>query len=136
MEASRSVSPEYRTLVQHTSDLQLAVRHDLVDLVDLGGKLVSSTFITPDQYEHIRNSQSPTGDRAAYLIHLIQSKVKQDRQYYHVFTRVLSSNLAQYGGILQLLHQTFHQQSEQQLIDTGVTHGQAPPFNSFGMYVY
>ena len=133
MEASPSQSHEYTTLLLHTSDLQLAVKHNLTPL---GAELVSSTLITPDQYEFIRNPLLQTDYRAADLIQVIQSRVLQNPQCFHEFIRVLGSNQTRYGGILQKLLQTFRQQSEQQLTDIGVTHGQPsvpPPSHSLGM---
>ena len=82
------LSPEYRTLVQHTYDLQLAVK---MQLVPLGAKLVSAELITPDQYEEIRNPYKPREDRAADLIYLVQVKVLQDPKYYADFVAVLEN---------------------------------------------
>ena len=127
-------SPEYRTLIYQTPNLQLAVQNHLIPL---GAALVSSTLITPSQYEIIRNSHNPAESRAAHLISLIQSKVRLYPQYYHIFIRELGRNPDQYCDILQLLHQTFL--DEQKLTDTSVNRGQSsipPPSHCSGMYVY
>lgn len=124
-------SPEYRTLIYQTQNLQLAVKNHIIPL---GAALVSSTLITADQYKIIRNSHNSTESRAADLIDMIQLKVKQDPQYYHIFIRVLGCNPDQYRPILQLLHKTFV--DEQQLTDTTVNRGQSsvpPPSQRSGM---
>ena len=127
-------SPEYKTLIYQTLNLQLAVQNHLIPL---GAALVSSTLITPNQYENIRNSHNPTESRAAHLIHLIQLKVKQNPQCYHVFISVLGRNPFQYGAILQLLQQTFLGE-QQPLTDISVNRGQSrvpPPSHCSGMCV-
>ena len=68
------MSPEYQTLVNHTDDLQLAVK---MELVSIGAKLVSAKLITPDQYREVQNSNSYLSreERAANLVDLVQVKV-------------------------------------------------------------
>ena len=46
-------SVEYKVLVRHTVDLQVAVRENLTHL---GARLVAAEIITLDQYREIRNA--------------------------------------------------------------------------------
>ena len=97
-------SVEYKTLVHLTRDLQYAVKGDLLDL---GAELVAKGLITIDDYEEIRNPRNPRKERAADLVQLVQNKVQQNAQYYHVFKTVLEKDCLQYSDILEKLHQTF-----------------------------
>ena len=95
-------SVEYKVLLRHTVNLQLAVKDNLTSL---GGHLVAAEIITPDQYDKIRKtSQSPT-DKGADLVGYVQNKVRQDPRYYHAFVGALKSDLSQYGGVLTKLEQ-------------------------------
>ena len=83
------MTPEYRTLVRHTYDLQLAVK---MELVSVGAKLVSALLITPDQYQEVRNPYLSLKERAAYLIDLVQNKVQQHPRWYAVFIAAVKEN--------------------------------------------
>lgn len=104
-------SAEYRTLVFHTADLQLAMK---TQLIPLGGQFVSAELITTEQYHEIRNSQHPPGNRAADLVHLVQEKVQQNPQCYLTFIDVLKKDQSQYGDILEKLQQTYQAKLQQQ----------------------
>ena len=100
------MAAEYQTLIVHTLDLCLAVKHDIVRL---GGALVAEGLITPDQYQHLRNPFIEETTRAANLIQIIQDKVQLNPQYYHTFVAVLKKDPRQYRDILQKLQWTYNQ---------------------------
>ena len=93
---------EYKVLIRHTVDLQLAVKDNLTPL---GAQLVSAEIITLDQYREIRNPHRPVNERGADLVEYVQTKVHQDPQHYHAFLDVLRSDQSKYGSILTKLEQ-------------------------------
>ena len=95
-------SVEYKVLIRHTVDLQLAVKDNLTPL---GAQLVSAEIITLDQYREIRNPHRPVNERGADLVEYVQTKVHQDPQHYHAFLDVLRSDQSKYGSILTKLEQ-------------------------------
>ena len=95
-------SVEYKVLVRHTVDLQLAVKDNLTHL---GARLITAEIITLDQYIEIRNAHRPVNERGADLVGYVQNKVRQDPQHYHTFISALRSDLSQYGSILRKLEQ-------------------------------
>ena len=97
---ARAMFSEYKILVHHTADLQLAVK---MHLIDLGGKLVSAGLITPDQYQTIRNRCTPLEERAADLVYFVQVRVQQDPKFYHIFVAILKENYSLYYGIVEKL---------------------------------
>ena len=105
-------SVEYKVLIRHTVDLQVAVEDNLTPL---GAQLVAAEIITPNQYREIRNAHRPVNERGADLVGYVQNKVYQDPQHYHTFLGVLQSDLSQYRNILAQLEQArLSQASEQQ----------------------
>ena len=94
---------EYKVLIRHTVDLQLAVRDNLTSL---GARLVSAEIITPDQYEEIRNPHRPVNERGADLVGYVQNKVRRDLRQYHTFLGALQSDPSQYRDILTKLEKT------------------------------
>ena len=63
-------SVEYKVLIRHTVDLQLAVKDNLTPL---GAQLVSAEIITLDQYREIRNPHRPVNERGADLVEYVQN---------------------------------------------------------------
>ena len=107
-------SIEYQVLIRHTTDLQVAVKDNLIHL---GSQLVAAQIITPGQYEEIRNAYRSINEKGADLIGYIQNKVYQNPWHYHTFLGILRSDMFQYGDILAKLEQTWtwlSQVSEQQ----------------------
>ena len=98
-------SVEYKVLIRHTADLQLAVKENLTTL---SARLVSAEIITPDQYEEIRNTHRPVNERGADLIGYVQNKVHRNPRHYHAFIGALKSDISQlqYGDILTKLEET------------------------------
>ena len=98
-------SSEYRTLVELTSQLRLAVKSDITSV---SGELVSCGLISPDNDSELRNKMHSEADRAARLVELVQNKVLLDSQHYHTFIGILQSNWGKlYSDILQKLDQTY-----------------------------
>ena len=95
-------SVEYKVLVCHTADLELAVRENLTSL---GARLVSAEIITRDQYREIRNTQRSVNERGADLVDYVQNKVQRNPRHYHAFIGALKSDMSQYGDILTKLEQ-------------------------------
>jgi hypothetical protein len=93
-------SVEYKVLIYHTADLELAVKESLTPL---GAQLVSAQIITPEQYAKIRNPHQPINERGADLVGYVQNKVRQDPRYYYAFIGTLKSA---YGDILTKLEET------------------------------
>ena len=108
-------SAEYKTLIHHTFDLQLAVE---TQLTPLGAELVAAELITRNDYASLRNTHHRNDDRAAYLIDLIQQKVQQDSRWYQTFVNVLEKDQSQYGGIVRSLQQTVTRLRQQQQSNT------------------
>ena len=104
-------SIEYKVLIHHITDLQLAVKNDLTPL---GARLVAAEIITLDQYEVIRNTQRPVIERAADLVGYVQNKVRQNSRHYHAFIDALRSDESQYGDILVKLEQAMLSQASEQ----------------------
>ena len=97
-------SAEYRTLVDLTVDLRLAVRDDLVGL---SGALVGAWLITRDDGENMLNSTIPQSGRAAMLVSLIQAKVEQNPQNYQKFIDILERDKLKNEDILKKLQETY-----------------------------
>ena len=97
-------SAEYRTLIQLTADIQLALKDHLTAI---GGELVASELITPGQYQIITNPSNPADERVVKLVGYIQTNVEENPQDYHTFIGVLEKDLAQYGNILKKLKEKY-----------------------------
>ena len=96
-------SAEYRAWIGLTPVLQLAVKSQLTSL---GAHLQAVGLITPDDYDWLINPLPRRDEQAAYLIQLIQQKVRQDPQCYQTFIAVLENDRSQYSDIIGRLQQT------------------------------
>ena len=94
------MSDEYRTLIDLTSELRLAVRSELISLT---GFLLASRLISLDNDIELRNTARSEVERSAKLVELIQTKVRQNPHHYHSFVGILQGNQDQYRDILQRL---------------------------------
>ena len=104
-------SAEYRTLIDCTSELRVAVRSTLVSL---SGSLLANRLISFDNDIKLRDPVKSELERSARLIELVQDKVRLNTRHYHSFIGILRENQDQYSDILQLLEQTYcsHQQED------------------------
>ena len=101
-------SAEYRTMIDLTSELRLAVRPELISLT---GSLLASRLISPDNDIELRDAaHSGEVERSARLVELVQNKVRQNPRHYHSFIGILQGNKDQYRDILQRLEQTYQEQ--------------------------
>ena len=97
-------SAEYKTLIDHTSELRVAVRSTLVSL---SGALLASRLISFDNDIELRDTAHSEVERSAKLIELVQDKVRLNTRHYHSFIGILRGNQDRYSDILQLLEQTY-----------------------------
>ena len=98
-------SAEYRTLLDLTVDLGLAVRDDLVGL---SSALIAARLITRNNGESVRNQMvHQLSDRAAMLVNLVQTRVEQNPQNYQKFIDVLEREKLKYEDILKKLKTTY-----------------------------
>ena len=98
-------SAEYRTLIELTNDVRLAVRSDLISL---SGALLSAGLISPDNDAELRNTVHSEAERAARLVELVQIKVRQNSRHYHTFVDIILKDQDLYTDILEKLNRHFH----------------------------
>ena len=106
-------SEEYRTMIDLTRELRLAVRPELISLT---GSLLAARLISLDNDIELRNTAHSEVERSARLVELVQNKVRQNPRHYHSFIGILQGNLDQYRDILSQLE---HTSQEQQLHKDG-----------------
>ena len=103
-------SAEYKTMIDLTSELRVAVRPELVSLT---GSLLASRLISPHNDIELRNIVHSEVERSAKLVELVQNKVRQNPRHYHSFIGILQGNQDQYGDILRKLENTCQKQQQQ-----------------------
>ena len=103
-------SPEYRTFMALTSDLNLAVRSNLISL---GGALVACGLISPNDYDDLRNPMHSEATRAANLTALVSRKIQEASSNYHTFVSVLKQDYVQYNHILSKLNHKYAVECQQ-----------------------
>ena len=99
-------SSEYRTLIDLTSELRLAVESEFISL---SGSLLAKRLISRTCEAELRNTTLSDDVRSARLVELVQSKVRQNIDHYHSFIGILQGNQDQYEDILQKLEKTFQE---------------------------
>ena len=92
--------PEYRTIVECTSSLTLAIKNHLTDL---SAQLLERHLITAGQESEMRNKLHSPESRAATLVELIRDRVEQNPKYYQIFIEALEADQLANGDILELL---------------------------------
>lgn len=97
-------SAEYKTLIDQTEILCLAVRPDLTSL---SGALLSKSLITANERSDLIDEHHSLSQRAAKLVESIQNKVQLNPSNYHTFNEVLARDPNQYGDTLQQLQSTY-----------------------------
>jgi hypothetical protein len=93
-------TPEYRTIVECTSSLTLAIKNHLTDL---SAQLLERHLITAGQESELRNRMHPPESRAATLVELIRDRVEQNSKCYQTFIEALEADQLANGDILELL---------------------------------
>ena len=108
--AMRADSAEYRTLIQHTSELVEAVRSNLDTL---SVSLYHSGFFINNVLDELIEEARPLVVRSARLVELVQNRVRHDPADYHTFTAILQMDPVQYrDNILQKLEDTYIHEKE------------------------
>lgn len=87
-----------------TTKLRLAVRNNLTDL---SGQLLANDLISPEHDSELRNEMVTTDKRAARLVELLQWKIKQNVDNYHILIDIFSEENHSYRGVLADLKQTY-----------------------------
>ena len=102
-------SPEYRTIIQCTPDLTIALRGDLTKL---SGELLAAGLIADDNAAALRNQFIGEAERAAQLMGFVRNRVSLDTSNYHSFIRVLEKRKADHIDILQILDNKYRELGE------------------------
>ena len=105
----RENSAEYRTLIQHTSELKAAVRWELSTL---SLHLYNLELISWDNFNDLMNMALSKAERSALLVELVQNRVQQDPRHYHTFIGILQNYPVQYWDIVQELEDTYTHEKE------------------------
>lgn len=90
-------SAEFETLLDLTKDLRLAVRPNLISLVD---DLLSERLISSENESELCNPSKSEVERSSRLVQLIRNKVQQNSVNYHTFIKVLRGQQDLYADIL------------------------------------
>ena len=93
-------TPEYRTIVECTSSLILAIKNHLSDL---SAQLLERHLITAAQESQMRDKMHSPESRAATLVELIRDRVEQNSKCYQIFIEALEADQLANGDILELL---------------------------------
>ena len=113
-------SAEYKTMIDLTSQLRLAVKSELISL---SGSLLSKWLISPEGDAELRNINLSEVQRSAKLVEMVQYKVQQDSRHYWFFIGILKENQDHYRDILQLMEHTYqeHQQENGKVMAVNIT---------------
>lgn len=106
-------TPEYRTILQLTSELTTAFENDLIKL---GGELLAQGLIASNNAADVRNPHNNAGHRAAILMGCIRNRIELDpKGNYQVFINVLKQRVADHKEILQMLDGKYKELGESML---------------------
>ena len=97
-------SPEYRTIIQCTSDLLTAIKPNIDAL---SADLLEAELITQDNYESVTNMALDATNRATKLLSFLRNRVCLDTRNFHKFRHVLSKRLSDYREILSILQEKY-----------------------------
>ena len=97
-------SAEYKTVIDLTNQLRLAVKSELISL---SGSLLSARLISPEGDTELRNTAHSEIERTARLVELVQNKVQQNPRNYCSFIGILQGSQERYRDILQQLEYTY-----------------------------
>ena len=93
-------TPEYRAMIQSTSDLTNAVKSDIGAL---SSELLSQGLIANDNQSAAINPMIDVGQRASQLVSLVRTRVQLNPSNFHKFLRILLKNASLYQEILEIL---------------------------------
>lgn len=98
---------KHQTMIKCTVALRNAVSNNLVNL---SGYLLKYGFISEDNEREVTNEFVSKADRAAKLVNIIRSKVKESHENYDKFVETLKeADSEYYKGILKMLDETLHE---------------------------
>ena len=90
MAGQTDTTPEYRTIIRCTPQLEDAVKYDLIKLC---GEFSAAGLISPDNASTLRNPHNDEVERAARLVELVANKVKRNKKDYVLFVQVLARKI-------------------------------------------
>ena len=102
-------SQEYKTLIRYTPEVRTSIKSHLTSL---GGKLIASTLISPENDARLRNQSVSEEDRAAELVSLVLDKVKINRENYRTFIDSLRTSGDHFNDLLSKLEPCSEGQQE------------------------
>ena len=102
-------SPEYRTIVECTPDLTIALKDDLTRL---SGELFAAGLIADDNAADLRRQDRGKADRAAQLAEFVRNKVSLDTGNYCSFIQVLEKRKNDHNEILRILEEKYRKLGE------------------------
>ena len=111
------ISPEYLTVINCTSKLELALK-DKRNIVHF---LECKNFISREVHDDVLNPKSTLTlvEKVGRLVEKIKDKVQLDSKNYYVFVNELRSNIRTYGEIIEVLDSEFNKRSVQTFGDEG-----------------
>ncbi len=99
---------EFRTIVQCTEELEIALQSDkaILNFLDREG------FIKPSVYEDVNNPKSllSASEKAGLLVTGIKNKVKLNPKNYHKLLKYFHKDRRMYGDIADILDNEYRQQ--------------------------
>ena len=93
-------TPEYRAMIQSTSDLTNAVKLNIGPLSD---ELLGQGLIAADNQAAAINQMIDVGQRASQLVSLVRTRVQLNPSNFHKFIRILLKSAPLYHDILEIL---------------------------------
>ena len=102
-------TPEYRTMIQCTPHLEIAIKNQLTTL---SGELLAVGLLSTDNAGALRNQTIDEADRAAKLVEFVANKVCLNTSDYLLFVEVLQKRRTDNKSILPLLEQTYRSLGE------------------------
>ena len=93
-------TPEYRAMIQSTSDLTNAVK---LDIGPLSEELLSQGLIAADNQAAAINQMIDVGQRASQLVSLVRTRIQLNPSNFHKFVRVLLKRASVHRDILEIL---------------------------------
>ena len=103
---SNGNSPEYRTIIQCTSELTTALKNDLVTLA---GELLAAGLIADDNAAALTNQFIGAAHRAAQLMGFVRNRVSLDTNNYLAFIQVLQQRQDDHKNILEILDRKYRE---------------------------
>jgi hypothetical protein len=102
--AMGSNTPEYRAMIQSTSDVTIAIKGDIGPLSD---ELAEHGLITAGNHESAMNTMIDASQRASQLVSLIRTKIQLSPGNFHKFVDVLLKRVSAHRDILATLDRKY-----------------------------